>query len=207
MKVKICGITNLDDAVFCSSAGVDALGFIFSKKSPRYIKPEAAKKIISQLDPFISKVGVFLDEDKEKVAQIASYIGLDVLQFHGKEIPSYCSFFTPKWKVVKVLFPQDRPFKSRLARYKVDAFLFDIQYEEKGKGVKGLSKEILKEVVALIKDGRRVIISGGLMVNSVTKIKKLSPYAVDVASGVENFVGEKDKELVQLFIRRAKDES
>ncbi|HIE36107.1 MAG TPA: phosphoribosylanthranilate isomerase [Candidatus Omnitrophica bacterium] len=205
VKVKICGITNLEDALFCSKCGADALGFIFSKKSPRCLGEKQAKEIIDNLDPFISKVGVFVDEKKERVFEIASFLNLDVLQFHGKESPSYCAYFKKKIKMIKTLFPQDRPFKEKILKYKrVDSFLFDIKYEEKIKGEKSLSEEILKEIKFLIKKGVRVIISGGLNINNILKIKKASPYAVDVCSGLEKFVGRKDKDLVVKFIQKVK---
>jgi phosphoribosylanthranilate isomerase len=204
IKVKTCGITNIDDALMCSYLGADALGFIFSKKSPRYISEQAAKKIITNLDPFIIKVGVFLDEEKGKVLDMATSLNLDILQFHGKEGPAYCSFFKPKFGVIKVFFPQDRPFKRSISRYKVDGYLFDIKLEEKAEGKKVLPKDALKELAALIKEGVRVIISGGLTPNNVSSVKKLSPYAVDVASGIEKFIGKKDKNLVSQFIKKVK---
>ncbi len=176
----------------------------FLKKSPRYISEQAAEKIISKLGPFVVKVGVFVDEERDKVLDIATDLGLDVLQFHGKETPSYCSFFRPKFKVIKVFFPQDRPFKNKMSRYKVDSFLFDIKYEDKIEGRKTLSKDVLKEISPIIKEGFNVIISGGLEPNNLADIKKLSPYAVDVASGIEKFIGKKDKNLVSSFIRKVK---
>jgi len=207
IKVKTCGLTNLEDALICSSQGADALGFIFSKKSPRYISEQAAKKIITKLDPFIIKVGVFLDEDKQKVLDIATNLGLDVLQFHGKETPAYCNFFKNKFKVIKVFFPQDRPFKQVISRYKVDGFLFDIKFEEKLQGKKVLPKDVLKELAALIKEGYPVIISGGLKPNNLGPVKRLNPYAVDVASGIEKFIGKKDKLEVSRFIKKVKNEA
>ncbi|MCK9614318.1 MAG: phosphoribosylanthranilate isomerase [Candidatus Omnitrophica bacterium] len=207
IKVKICGITNLEDALACSNEGADALGFIFSKKSPRYINEKEAAKVISGLDPYITKVGVFLDEEKEKVFEIANMLSLDILQFHGKEIPSYCSAFAPKFKIVKVFFPEDAPFKVKVPRYKIDAAMFDIKYEQKSKGKNTLDKNILKEISALIKEGSRVIISGGLNVKNISQITRLKPYAVDVSSGLEKFVGKKDIELVREFIKKVKNAS
>lgn len=204
IKVKICGITNLEDALLCSEEGADALGFIFTKKSPRYIKDKSAKKIISQLDPFIIKVGVFLDEEKERVFETASYLNLDVLQFHGAESSSYCHFFPPKFAVVKAFFPQSQPVKQEPIHYKVDAFLFDIKYEQKLKKRSMLPRDILREIFSFSKEGNRVIISGGLNLKNISAIKKFNPYAVDVCSGVEKFIGRKDKELVHLFIERVK---
>ena len=207
IKVKICGITNIEDALICSSAGADALGFIFTKKSPRYINDKDAKKIIREIDPFTVKVGVFVDEDKKKVFDIASYLKLDVLQFHGTEAPSYCNFFRSKFKVIKVFFSHQQPFKDKIHHYKADAFLFDIRYEEKMKGKKVLPKSVLTELASFIKLGQRVIVSGGLNLSNIARIKRLSPYAVDIASGVEKFIGKKDKDLVIKFIKKVKNEA
>jgi phosphoribosylanthranilate isomerase len=206
IKVKICGITNLEDALCCSQEGADALGFIFSKRSPRYINEKEAKKIISHLDPYISKVGIFVDEKKEKVIEVANFLQLGVLQFHGEESVSYCNFFKERFKVIKTFFPSSKPFKEQIAPYKVDAYLFDIRYEEKLKGKKSLPKEVLKETASLIKENCRVIISGGLNVENILQVKKINPYAVDVASGLEKMVGKKDIDLVRLFVRRTKED-
>ena len=153
VKIKICGTTNLEDALLCSREGADALGFIFTKKSPRYINEKQAAKIIGQIDPFVVTVGVFLDEEKEKVLKIADMLNLDILQFHGNESPAYCNFFRPKFKVIKVLFAQNRPFAKAVAGYNVDAYLFDLRQEEKLKGKNILEKEYLQEILSLIKEG------------------------------------------------------
>lgn len=102
VKVKICGITNLDDALFCSRQGADAVGFIFTPASPRCIKVKDASRISGLMGPFITKVGVFLDEKKDNVLAAARTVGLDVLQFHGAESPAYCGAFQPEFKVIKV---------------------------------------------------------------------------------------------------------
>lgn len=206
IKVKICGITNLEDALQVSSAGADALGFIFSKKSPRYINKRKAQEIIQHLDPFLAKVGIFLDQGKQEVLDISSSLHLDILQFHGREAPEYCHFFKPMFKVVKVFFPKDSPYEEKISRYKIDAFMFDIKYEEKTKGRKVLSAKVLRKISGLIKKGKRVIISGGLNIENVGNVKKLKPYALDVASGVESRVGEKDSQLVKAFIKKVKYE-
>jgi phosphoribosylanthranilate isomerase len=207
IKVKICGITNLEDALLCSREGTDALGFIFTKKSPRCINKREAAKIIANIDPFISTVGVFMDEEKEKVFEIASNLSLDVLQFHGGETPAYCSFFKQKFRVIKVFFPEDMPFKDAVSRYKVDAYLFDVKPEEKLRGAKTLSRQTHEGIKSLLKDGQRVIFSGGLNMRNIDSIIKLNPYAVDIASGVEKMVGKKDSDLVRLFIRKVKNVS
>ena len=206
IKVKICGITNLEDARLVSSAGADAVGFIFSKKSPRYINKRKAGEIIQRLGPFLAKVGVFLDQEKQEVLDIASSLHLDILQFHGRETPAYCHFFKPRFKVIKVFFPEDSPYEGKISRYKIDAFMFDMKYEEKTKGRKVLPAKALEEVVGLIKKGKRVIISGGLNIKNIGNVKKLKPYALDVASGVESMVGKKDDQLIKTFIKRVKNE-
>lgn len=207
IKVKICGITNLKDALQVSSAGVDALGFIFSKKSPRYINKRKAQEIIQHLDPFLAKVGVFLDQEKQEVLDISSSLHLDILQFHGREAPAYCHFFKPRFKVVKVFFPEDSPYEEKISRYNIDAFMFDMKYEDKTKGKKVLSAKALGEVAGLIKKGKRVIISGGLNIKNINNVKKLKPYALDVASGVESMVGKKDSQLIKTFIKKVKYEA
>lgn len=204
VKVKICGITNFEDAFFSSEAGADALGFIFTKKSPRYIKPESARKIISKLGPFAVKVGVFLDEEKADIRDIASYTGLDVLQFHGGQSPAFYNVFRDRFKVIKVVFPRQDSFITKLSGYKADAVMFDVKYEDKQRGIKTLSAGSLSVIKTFIQDNQRVIISGGLNPDNILPVLKLKPYAVDVAGGVEKFVGRKDKELVRLFIKTVK---
>jgi len=204
LRVKICGLTNLEDVTIASDQGADAVGFIFSRRSPRYIGKEKAKKIISQLDPFLTKVGVFVDEQKQKVFNLASELKLDVLQFHGKETPSYCNFFKPKFKVIKVFFLKDRPYQETVSRYKVDAYMFDVKYEDKAKMSSSLDSDALKEIAKIIKNGSRVIVAGGLNIDNITRVKRLKPYAVDVASGIERLIGKKDKNLVTRFIKKVK---
>jgi phosphoribosylanthranilate isomerase len=204
IKVKICGITNLEDAKHAASVGADMLGFIFTPKSPRCISLAQAKKIMASLDPFVAKCGVFMDQDKEEVLSIARECKVDVLQFHGRESPTYCRAFMPQFKVIKVLFPADMPFEKTIERYGVDAYLFDVKFDEKKSGVKRLPLAANNEIAQLIKNKKRVIISSGLNVENVDSITKMKPYAVDVASGVEKFVGEKDHTLVEAFIKKAK---
>ncbi|MBD3263552.1 MAG: N-(5'-phosphoribosyl)anthranilate isomerase, partial [Candidatus Omnitrophica bacterium] len=162
IKIKICGITNTEDALLASSLGADALGFIFTKKSPRFIEAKEAKKIIAKLGPLITRVGVFLDEQKEEAERVAVSLGLDVLQFHGAESPSYCSFFRKKFRVIKTLFPQNQNITRLVKSYKVDAFLLDIKLGEKKSGRKILDTSVLKEAKKIIEGGVKLIISAGL---------------------------------------------
>jgi len=201
-KIKICGITNLEDALFCADSGADALGFIFFKKSPRFITPKQAFKIIKSLNPFVSTVGVFVDEDQRVVEDTASSLGLDILQFHGSETKTYCNYFKSKYKVIKTFFP-DNDGIGKVSSYRVNACLFDVKLEEKQLGKKSINPMLLKEI-KMIKNVP-VIISGGLNPKNVSSfISKVNPYAVDVSSGVESIPGKKDKKLVSQFIKLAK---
>lgn len=205
VKVKICGITNLEDALFCSEAGSDALGFIFYKKSPRYISFSKAEKIIKKLDPFVIKVGVFVNEKKEKVLKVAKEINLDVVQLHGEESKDFCDYLIKKGiKVIKAFFPKE--FSLNFKNYKVDAYLFDVEFKEKMKKGYRLKEEIIKNL-APFTDKMRIIISGGLNCGNIKNVlRKITPYAVDVASGVEISPGKKDKDLVKRFIKIVKNE-
>ncbi|MDD5195082.1 MAG: phosphoribosylanthranilate isomerase [Candidatus Omnitrophica bacterium] len=204
IKIKICGLTNIEDALMCSREGADALGFIFSKKSPRYISEAQAKKITEQLDPFTCKIGVFLDEEKEVVLHLIQSLKLHGVQFHGNESPGYCNFFKQYCNVIKVFFPGQKPLQKIISSFSVDAYSLDIKYEEKEQGKVSLPKQALREAGLLIKEGRRIIISGGLNVKNIGRVVKLQPYGVDVASGLEEFVGKKDKRLVRDFIQEVK---
>lgn len=97
MKVKVCGITNLDDALMCESFGADAIGFIFYKKSKRYIEPEKAKRIINHLNPFTIKVGVFVNESSYVINNIAEELKLNFVQLHGDETPAATKNFNPSY--------------------------------------------------------------------------------------------------------------
>ncbi len=202
VKVKICGITNVEDALCCIEEGADALGFIFWRKSPRFVSPPVAKRIAKDLRPFVWKVGVFVNEDRDRVERIATHVGLDVLQFHGDESPAYCNSFRSRFYIIKTLFP-DSKMKWHLSKYNVDAYLLDVRWEKKVKEELGIDEEFVKDVVGRFRE--KVLISGGLTPENVKYyVKKFKPYGVDVARGVELFPGRKDINLVRKFIRNAK---
>ena len=206
VKVKICGITNLEDALACSQLGADALGFIFAKVSPRYISPLKAKQIVRKLEPFITKVGVFVDEDRVQVLRIAKEVGLNVLQFHGRESIHFCKFFLSHFKVIKAIFPQEASSLSleNIVKFGVDGYLFDVSWYKKLEGKRQLKKSIIKKL-AKFTSKISLILSGGLNPHNIEDILKvIRPYAVDVASGVESIVGKKDIDKVREFIRKVK---
>ncbi|MDI6799836.1 MAG: phosphoribosylanthranilate isomerase [Actinomycetota bacterium] len=203
VRVKICGITNLDDALMAVEYGADALGFVFAT-SPRRIEPNVAREIIMELPPFVSKVGVFVDEGAQAVQKIAKECGLDSLQFHGKERAVYCSAFKGAYKVIKA-FKVSADFKFETLRgYGVDGVLLDT-YVEGRAGGSGLTFDwqIAREVKA--SSMRPLILSGGLNPQNVAEaIQAAHPFAVDVSSGVEAAPGRKDGPKIEKFIRRAK---
>jgi len=206
-KIKICGITNKEDALWTTSLKVDALGFIFAN-SPRRVDPGIVQEIIELLPPFISSVGVFVNEDRKRVKEIAERCCLTTLQFHGEESPSYCQGF--KQKVVKAFRIKDKKMLEKILQYqgKIDACLLDTYspFQHGGTG-RIFNWDIAKEVKKL---GIPIILSGGLNPDNVGRaISKVRPYAVDVSSGVEKKRGKKDLEKLRNFIRivRKIDES
>jgi len=201
IRIKICGITNERDALWAVELGVDALGFIFAE-SPRRMHPGMVKKIVSLLPPFVDRVGVFVNEDEQKVEEIARTCSLTSLQFHGEESPFYCQKFG-KWKIIKSFRIKDKRVLKGIPRYKVDAYLLDTYSIGKQGGTgKTFDWEIAKEVRRF---GVPIILSGGLNPKNVVQaIIKVKPYAVDVSSGVEKEIGVKDYQKLRDFIRKVR---
>ncbi len=201
VRIKICGITNKEDAFRAVDLGVDALGFIFAP-SPRGITPLEAKRIIHSIPPFIDRVGVFVNETLYKVKEISSFCSLTTLQFHGDESPSYCAQFS--YKIIKSFSIKDR-IPDTILNYQVDAYLLDTFCQE-GRGGSGkvFNWEIAKEARKL---DIPLILSGGLRPDNVKEaIRKVRPYAVDAASGLEESPGKKSKKKLKNFIRRVREE-
>ncbi len=198
-KIKICGITNKEDALWAINLKVDALGFIFAD-SPRRVKPEIVQGIIELLPPFISSVGVFANEDRKKVEEITESCGLTTLQFHGEESPSYCEGF--KQKIVKAFRIKNKNILKKAAQYqdKVDAYLLDTYSPLKYGGTgKTFDWPIAKEIK---KFGLPIILSGGLDPENIREaISEVEPYGVDVSSGVEEKPGKKNLEKLINFVR------
>ncbi|MDD5722829.1 MAG: phosphoribosylanthranilate isomerase [Syntrophales bacterium] len=195
--IKICGITDLDDALVAAEAGADALGFIFYPKSLRYVSPERAKEIIAGLPSGIAKVGVFVNDEPERVAKITESCGLDLLQLHGDETPEYCRLF-PAPMVIKAFSLRTAGDLGRLADYPVRAILVDAfvpgLYGGTGKMSNWELAKSLKQTCALI-------LSGGLNSENIQDaIVSVSPHAVDINSGVESSPGRKDHEKIRRII-------
>ena len=204
VKVKICGITNLDDAMAAADFGADALGFVFFKKSPRYLSPANAKKIIKRLPPFISTVGVFVNENKKNIEKIVLQTGINIIQLHGDETPKACNLSKPVIKAIRVKSIENLELVSKY-KDKVSAFLLDTYTPE----VFGGSGQIFNwDIAAEAKKFGRVILAGGLTPENIEKaVRLVHPYAVDVSSGVEAEKGKKDHLKMKLFIERAKSVS
>ena len=200
IKVKICGITSLDDARMAVDAGADALGFVFYDKSPRYINPVAAAKIIAKLPPFVQTVGLFVNEEVEQVNWTADFCGLDVVQLHGDESPEDC--LEVKRRVIKVFRIQNIVSIEPLKKYQVSGYLLDAWCPD---CYGGTGKTFNWEVAAAARQYGRIILAGGLSADNVAEaLQAVQPYAVDVSSGVESAPGKKDAEKVKMFIKRAK---
>lgn len=197
----MCGITNLEDALAAVEFGADALGFVFFKKSPRYISPAKAKAIIKKLPPFISSVGVFVNEDNIIVEKIADQTGIDAIQLHGDEPPKACNLSRPVIKAIRVKSIDNLEIISKY-KNKVSAFLLDTYTPE----IFGGTGQIFNWDIAIeAKQFGKIILAGGLTPENVEQaVRQVHPYAVDVSSGVEAEKGKKDHAKLRLFIKRAK---
>lgn len=201
IKIKICGITNTEDAVGAVELGADALGFIFYPQSRRYVTPEKAKSIIDHLPPFVFKIGVFVNEEPETILKAVNECRLDGIQLHGQEPPEFCAKF--RRRVIKGLRPQREEEVAKIADYKVDALLLD-SYHPDMEGGTGATFDWELAVAAKM-FGMPVILSGGLNPENVAEaVRLVKPYGIDVASGVETFQGKKDLDKVRDFIEQAR---
>lgn len=201
-KIKICGITNKPDAIEAAKLNVDMLGFVLYKKSKRYVEPNVIRDIINELPPYIAKVGVFVDEDKRQVFEIAEACSLDILQFHGEETAGYCRTFKDHYKIIKVFRIKDKKSLKDINDYNVDFYMLDT-YSDRSKG--GTGKRFDWKLIENFEFLKRVVLSGGLTPANVAEaVKKFSPYGVDVSSGVEESPGKKDPDLMKKFVENVR---
>jgi len=201
VKVKICGITSLEDALTAIEAGADALGFVFCSASPRNISPQLAAEIIRRLPPFVQTVGLFVDEELSTVNAIADRCGLDVVQLHGAEAPDYC--LAVRRRVIKAFRVKDITTLDSLEQYQVAGYLLDAWSATAHGGTgKTFNWEIAAEAV---RSGRSIVLAGGLTPENVAEaVNNVRPYAVDVSSGVESAPGCKDHRKLFEFTQNAK---
>lgn len=200
-RVKICGITNLDDALVAVDAGADALGFNFAT-GPRKVDPKTARRIIERLPPFVVVVGVFVGEDTS-VARIADECGVQVIQLHGGESAHFADSLSPR-PVVPVVHVKDAASLKAIASYQgASAILLDA----KAPGMLGGTGRTFDWDLAVEakRFGKPIILAGGLNPDNVADaVRAVDPYAVDAASGVESSPGRKDHELLRAFVGNAK---
>ncbi|HCE68588.1 MAG: N-(5'-phosphoribosyl)anthranilate isomerase [Geobacteraceae bacterium GWC2_55_20] len=200
IKIKICGITNIEDALAAVEAGADALGFVFYNKSPRNISPEQAAALIRRLPPFVQTVGLFVNEELAVVNGIADRCGLDIVQLHGDETPEYCSGV--RRRLIKAFRVKDETCLDLIDDYDVAACLLDA-WSPSAYG--GTGKTFNWEIAAAAAASKRIILAGGLTPGNVAAaVRAVRPYAVDVSSGVEAAPGRKDHKILQQFIEAAR---
>lgn len=198
-KVKICGITNLNDALAAIEWGADALGFVFAP-SPRQVTTEVVRNIVSKLPPFVCKVGVFVNSKLALVQETVSLCNLDLSQLHGDEDTDYCTALFPK--VIKVFTIDSLPSGRELTRYRVAAYMLD---KDKSTAASNTEQSRLWELARGIRDYGPIILAGGLTPESVGQaIDTVHPYAVDVSSGVETEPGKKDHAKLRAFLTAVK---
>ena len=197
VKIKVCGITNLEDALISEECGADAVGFIFYKKSKRYIEPQLAKEIACSLSPFTMKVGVFVNDTPDFINKIASDVCLNAVQLHGEEEPGHIN---------KINYPKIKSFRinndfdfSRLSEYGNTAFLFDaFSASEYGGTGKPFDWRLIPGELR-----NKIILAGGISTKNIEEIiNNIKPAAVDLSSSLESEPGKKDKEKVYEFFNK-----
>lgn len=201
-RIKVCGMTDKSEVADAVAAGVDALGFIFVKESPRKVEPDEVRAIVVDLPPFVDAVGVFVDEEAEVVDEIVQYCGLTMVQLHGAESPEYCEEISTR--VVKAFRVGPGSTESDLTPYegKITAFLLDT-YSKKAAG--GTGKTFDWRLVEAINFPGSLILAGGLTPDNVGEaIRQVRPLAVDVNSGVETMPGRKDINEIRRFVEEVK---
>ncbi|WP_092345453.1 phosphoribosylanthranilate isomerase [Desulfuromusa kysingii] len=200
-RVKICGITNLEDALSAVAAGADALGFVFYPNSPRYISPEKAKDITSALPPFVTTVGLFVNASSATILQVMQTAGLGVVQLHGDETAEACVL--APYPVIKAVRVRGADSLAGVEKFKVSALLLDA-WSEKHYGGSGESFDW--QLAKQLTGGSPLILAGGLTPANVAEaIRVVHPYAVDVSSGVEKRPGYKDPDKVHKFIQQVRE--
>ena len=203
IKIKICGITNIADALSAVNLGAHFLGFVFYSKSPRHITPADAKEIIQMLPKTVKKVGVFVNAGEKIVRRVIKTCDLDYVQLHGDESPEYCRKLAgrgkKKIKIIKAFRIKDADSLGVITNYGVDIYLLDT-YDKKVRG--GSGKSFNWNLFSKVKNlDLPIMLSGGLNPKNVKKaIKRLKSCAVDVSSGVEKSAGKKDYKLMKDYI-------
>ena len=202
MFIKICGITRLEDALLAAQLGADALGFNFWPGSKRYIEPDAARAIIERLPPFVTAVGLFVNQPPTHVLATAAQSGVAVVQLHGDEPPQDCNGYPiPVFKAFRMAGPESL---AAIDRYRVQACLLDAPSAGFGGSGAVFDWALARQVSAR----RIIILAGGLTPENVAEaVRAVRPWAVDVASGVETSPGVKDPDKLARFIANSRKET
>jgi len=197
VQIKICGITNVEDALAAVSAGADALGFVFHPASPRYVTPGQARGIIGALPAPVCTVGVFVNLPVVEVLQIAEMCGLDVIQLHGAESREYCRRI-PRERLIKALSFRSEEEFALAADYPVKAFLVDAHDPVR---FGGTGKTCDWNVARKVAERYPLVLAGGLRAKNIAAaLETVRPFAVDVSSGVESAPGKKDHAKLRALI-------
>jgi len=201
-QIKICGITNEEDALCAANFGAAALGFIFYPPSPRYIEPERARLIITNLPAHVAKAGVFVNESVAEIKKIMKYCGLDFIQLHGDETADFCRKF-PAMKIIKAVFLRSNEDVEKACAYEVAAILVDNRNKNFCGGT-GMPADW--ELARRLKNRKPLILSGGLNEKNIRQaMATVAPDAVDINSGVEITPGRKDKGKMASLMRTVEE--
>jgi phosphoribosylanthranilate isomerase len=199
LKVKICGVTRLEDALAAVRLGADAIGFNFWPRSKRYLPPADARAIVRRLPTFVSAVGVFVDPTRDEVRKAADAAGIVLAQLHGDETPELC--LEMPLPVLKAIRVGDARSLLQIASYEVRGFVLDTP----SPGYGGSGRVFDWSLVADVAREMPVVLAGGLTPENVAEaVRTVRPWAVDVASGVESAPGVKDEQKMRRFIEAAK---
>ena len=201
VKVKICGITNFEDAKATVDFGANIIGFNFYPKSPRYISPEDAAKIIYKLPAFVDTAAIFVNEPEQKIKDTLEICPLNWIQLHGDETPEFCQSLTVlSVKTMKAIRVKDKSDINRANDYLTDAVLLDAYHPEKYGGT-GITFDW--NIVGNL--NKRVFLAGGINPDNIRAAVELGVYGIDVCSGVETSPGKKDHEKMKLLLENIKD--
>jgi phosphoribosylanthranilate isomerase len=197
--IKICGITNLDDALAAVAVGADALGFNFYKPSPRYITPPHARQIIEQLPNSLLTVGVFVNEESEAVRSIANEANIQALQLHGDESPAYCHELAASHYVIKTFAVSANFDPETPKQYELEAIMLDTKHNSlRGGTGRVFDWSIAQRLAPAIP---KLFLAGGLSPENIENaIKTVRPFAVDACSALEDRPGKKNEERMRVFI-------
>jgi len=197
-RVKICGITRHQDAMAAIDAGADALGFVFYPPSPRHIEISQAREIIAKLPPFVTTVALFVNADRESIAEVIQATKIDLIQFHGNECPDYCATHGRPW-IKAIRMKDDIDLLSASKDYQQASALLLDAYKP---GVPGGTGDAFDWQRIPESMANKIILAGGLSADNVaTAVQSVQPYAVDVSGGVEASKGIKDPKKIQQFMR------